>query len=144
MRCFLWVVPMLALLGSCDHKEGPTIPKEPIIGNWVLHLNSEGTLVEQEDFEIWTLEEDGTFIRHETKGDICTGKKGVWELGGNDRLWITLFPNTGLDSTWTLSYRLDGDELYMVDLGTNVQTHWKRTQDDPLIVFDEKGYCQGE
>ena len=142
MRYCLFVFVVLGAVASCS-REQTTIgqPDDPIVGNWVKHVPAQGAIVQKLDFEIWTINGDKTFTRQQVLSNRCVGSNGIWEKAGSDKINIVLYPDTGMDSTFVTSYRLEGDELFLLDLGTEDKTIWRRTEEPPLVVLLEEGYC---
>lgn len=131
---------------SCDSGQVPVKEStEPIVGDWVIEVPSQGAIVKTENFEIWSIRGNMTFGRQEPYGEGgCRGSNGVWELGAQNQARITLYNGTKMDSTMTISYQIEGDEMRVEDLGTGAKTIWRRVTEPPLLVMMDRGYCMGE
>lgn len=98
------------------------------------------------DFEIWSIRGDKTFSRIEPYGDgsRCRGSNGQWEAIRDNHIRITLYPDTNTDTTMTISYQVNGEEMTLQDMGTKAKTIWKRLEVEPLLEMLNRGYCMGE
>lgn len=132
------LVFVLFVVGCSADQEPTASEQDPIVGTWYLIVPSNRNIVLDEDFEVWLIGGDGIFVSEKVNEDnICVGKSGTWSHVKDNSLRI----ERGSDESLLVSYKIEEDEMTVTDQDSGAKTIWKKTEDVPLIVMLNRGYC---